>query len=128
MATAEQIATVRALIPDTDEPYMFSDPELAAYIDSNDGDLYLATADALEALATKMVFAGGASEVRTDDLTVKDSTSIDLIYARAQRMRDKSAAALSDEFQIVYPFGGDIIPEATPSPYGEPWRWGRVRW
>ncbi len=128
MATAEDILVVRALIPDTDEPYMFSDVELAMYIDTNDGDLYLATADALEALATKMVFAGGATKVKTDDLSVEDSASIDLIYARAQRMRDKSAAGVTDEFQIVYPFGGDVIPEATPGMWNQPWRWGRVQW
>lgn len=128
MATAEEILAVRYLIPDTSTPYMFSDEELTVYLDTNDGDVYLAGATALETLATKMVFAGGATKIRTDDLSVEDKDSIDLIYKRAQALRDRSAAALSDDFQVVYPFGGDIVPEGTVMPWNRPWRWGREAW
>lgn len=127
MATPEQIAAVRALIPDNTAPYMFTNEELTVYIDANDGDAYLAAAQAIETLATKMILSGAASEVRTDDLTIKDTT-VDMLLARARDLRGIAAGALSDEFQVVYPFGHDAIPEATPAPWGGPWRWGRVTW
>lgn len=124
----DPVAQIRLLIPDETEPQMFTDAELQTYLDLAEGDIYLATAEALEALATKMVFAGGATKVSTDDLRIEDSETIKLLYDRAARFRDKSAAAVNDDFQVVYPFGGDVIPEATPAPWNQPWRWGRTTW
>ena len=39
MATTEEISAVRLLIADNTPPYAFSDEEISAAIDANDGDL-----------------------------------------------------------------------------------------
>lgn len=120
MATPEEINEVRLLIPDLGTPPHFSDSQITTFLELNDGDPYLAAADALDALATDLIMRGGASVVVTDDLRIEDKNTYSGLLDRAQRLRDKSAATLTDDFQIVYPLGNDngrCVPEATARPW-----------
>lgn len=113
----ELILEVRALIPDTSEPYMFTDQEIERYLHLNDNDPRKAALDAVDSLITEMAMRGDFSRVRTDDLQVDEESTLKWFMAKFQRMKDDVASAASDAFVMVYPIREPYCnPEATPWP------------
>lgn len=118
MATPEQIAALRVLIPDNTEPYMFEDAELAVFIDSNSGDLNLAAADALESIVNQMALTGKFTRVRTDDLQVSEEDTVAWFRSKAAGFRAKAEQQANEDFRVVYAFDNPLrrVPEATAWP------------
>lgn len=109
-------ATVRLLIPDLDEDNpIFSDPQIEIFLSLNNGDVRLAAAEALEVAATDeaMVF----KITRADDQSVNGVAGAKLLLERAAQLR---ADAWGGAFDVFYPVGPSVVPEATARPWG--WR------
>lgn len=110
------VENVRLLIPDLGDSPIFSDEQIETFLDLNEFDVYLAAADAIDVLASQMILDGGASTVRTDDLSISEKDGISGLSARASALREKSANTVNDDFQIVYPNKCGCTPEATARP------------
>lgn len=117
MATEADIALVRLLIPDKEEPYYFTDEEIETLLDVNDDSTHLAAADAIDSIATQLVRDGGAATVRTDDLMISEKDGIAALYARAAGLREQAYSYVNDEFVLVFPEGLDCVPEASAKPW-----------
>jgi len=106
--------TVRLLVPDLGTPPVFEDDQIDALLLLNDGDAYLAAADALDIMVADMAMNGAAATVRTDDLSVNDKEGVAILALRAVRLREQSSALSGAEFQMVYPyeaFSTDLLSE-----------------
>lgn len=120
MATAEELAQIRALTNDTTmedydmsgEPrYALSDETLSAYLTlRGEGKIYGAAADALRAMAALEIRVGKSiqtEDLRTDGAKVGDALRMlaDDLEAKQKQLDDDEAAA--DAFEIVdgtYPY------------------------
>lgn len=114
----ENVATVtdqvRALIPDTGNPQVFTDTELGVYIDLAQDSPYIAAALALEAVATNDIMTYRI--LRTDDLAIDGVAGSKVLLDRARRLREQGGDF--DYFEIVYPGQSGVwAPEATANPW-----------
>src|SRR5690625_7612768 len=81
---------VRLLIPDTAEPYLFTDVEINAYLSISKDNIKRAAANALDAVASSTVVL--LKLVNTDDLTVDGAdVGIELSY-RVRALREGADA------------------------------------
>ncbi len=115
----DDVEKVRILIPDTEEPYRFTDDQIQAFLDISDGDVYLAAALAIDTIIGNLLNAGAGTLVRTDDLTVDTKNTLDYWSNRATRLRGESESGIFDYFEIVYPYSTTPVcrPEATTWPW-----------
>lgn len=111
------VPAVRLLIPDkgTGDDQIFNDTEIETFLELNDGDPRLAAAEALEVVATDeaLVF----KITRNDDHSVNGVAGAKLLLERAAQLR---ADAWGGAFDVFYPVGPSVVPEATARPWG--WR------
>jgi hypothetical protein len=92
---------VRALIGDTDETLLFlSDDELAVILTLNT-ELYLAVADALEVMATKMTII--QQKIKTLDLQTDGPAVAKVLMDRAKEIRSRieSPVTAGDDFELI---------------------------
>lgn len=108
---------VRLLIPDlgTGTDQIFTDEQVASFVTLGGDDVLIATAFALEVIATNEALT--YKYVKTDDLTVDGVKPASLIMERARQMREMSLAAVNDDFEIIFP----PIPRLTAPPEAAPW-------
>lgn len=111
------IGQVRLLIPDTAEPYTFTDDEIQAYLVINRDNLKRAAASALDAIASSTAML--LKNVRTDDMSVDGAATAKELRLRARALREEATAdevedAMNEGFQIVYP-------QYVPQVWGKPW-------
>lgn len=100
------VGQIRLLIPDTAEPYLFSDDELKAYLAISRDNIKRAAANAVDAIAGSTVML--LKLVKTDDLTVDGPAVSKELRARAAALRNEADAddmedAMSEGFQIINP-------------------------
>lgn len=100
------IGQVRLLIPDTAEPFTFTDEEIQAYLSISKDNIKRAAANALDAIASSTVML--LKLVKTDDLTVDGPAVGKELRLRARALRDEADAddledAMSEGFQIINP-------------------------
>lgn len=96
----DKIAEVRALIPDPmGAGQRFTDSELETYLELADDNVFLATALALEALATVIALQIKAN-VRSDDSSVTLNSSVAELRRRAAQLRQDSLD-LVEGFRLV---------------------------
>lgn len=117
------IAQVRALIGDDTDPYDYMDEQIQVLLNLNEDNVLITSAVLLE--RTAAIIAVKYMSVRTDDLSVDGKSAAALLMARAKALRDEDALAsdnaVSDYFEIVYPFGNcPVVPEGTTRPFS----WG----
>lgn len=114
MATA--IDKVRLLIADvdTDNP-VFVDEQIDTFLDINDGNIRLAAADALDAIATSEVLV--SKVIRTQDLQTDGAKVAAELRARAAQLRQLARdEAEPDVFDITNFPSGRRVPELTEYP------------
>lgn len=100
------IGQVRLLIPDTAEPFTFTDEEIQAYLSISKDNIKRAAANALDAIASSTVML--LKLVKTDDITVDGPAVGKELRLRARALRDEADAddledAMSEGFQIINP-------------------------
>lgn len=100
------IGQVRLLVPDTAEPFVFTDEEIQAYLSISKDNIKRAAANALDAIASSTVML--LKLVKTDDLTVDGPAVGKELRLRARALRDEADAddledAMSEGFQIINP-------------------------
>ena len=118
MADPADIATVRLLIVDVAElsdDRLFTDAQVAAFIDLNGGVIRLAAADALEAIAVSEVLV--SKKIRTQTLTTDGpavSAELRALAARQRQLHAETVAA-DDEgfFDVVDTVASPSHPEHT---------------
>lgn len=99
------VMQVRVIIPDTQSPYIFTDDELQAYLDIENGNVLRAAALAIETNAS--VLAENYISVRTDDLVVNGASAVEALLKRARALRERADAADdSSDIFLVVPFDG----------------------
>lgn len=107
------LAKVRALIPDTATPSVFTDNELDVYLELAENNVYIAAALAIEAVASSDVMVYRI--LRTDDLSVDGVAGAKVLLARAQDLRSQGGDF--EFFDIIYPVDSGLwAPEATARP------------
>lgn len=109
---ASDIGRVRLLTADfTEGAFILTDAHLQGYLDLNDGSVYLAAADALDAMATSEVLL--SKVIRTQDLAT-DGTKV------AADLRGKAVAlrAKADADGSFF----EIVPNEYTKHEGEEWR------
>lgn len=100
---------VRLLLNDVDDAaQVFTDDEIAAFLDLEGGNVKLAAAQAIDTNATNEVLA--SKVLRTQDLTTDGAKVADAMRAHAQRLRDQVTADDDGYFEIIEP-GPDCGPE-----------------
>jgi hypothetical protein len=115
---------LRLLIADvaTDETKrILSDQDVTDFLELNAGNVKLAAADALDAIATSEVLV--AKVIRTQDLATDGAKVAATLQARAASLRNQAVAEDpdADYFDLS---GGDCVPEHTNYPT-QPWHaWG----
>lgn len=121
MATADQIAAIRAIIGDDKTPYVFTDQQISAMFTAAGESLYMSSAILLERIAVDEALL--YRYIKTDDLTVDGTKTAEILLKRAARLRDQAEdedeAALSEAFTLVFP-----LDECTTPEYAEvcfPW-------
>lgn len=100
------IGQVRLLVPDTAEPFVFTDEEIQAYLSISKDNIKRAAANALDAIASSTVML--LKLVKTDDITVDGPAVGKELRLRARALRDEADAddledAMSEGFQIINP-------------------------
>ena len=120
---------IRALIPDVDEDnFVLTDALIDAYLAVSQDNVYIATALALEAIATDETLT--YKVVRTDDLSVDGTSGAKLLLDRAKGYR-AAAEQAEDAFQMVFPdqdpYGSATYPEASSRPWPYPLNRGILR-
>ena len=107
------VEQVRALIPDVNTPYVFSEQEIETYLSIAGDNVLRAAAFAIEANAS--VLAENYISVRTDDLAVNGAPTVEALLKRAKALRDEAdraeAAGAADFFTLVFPRECDRCPE-----------------
>lgn len=121
MATVEDIATVRLIISDPDgDTALLDNASVDAFLELNAGNVRLAAADALEAIAASEVLV--AKKIRTQTLTTDGpAVSAELRALAAQQRALAQAAVDADDeglFEIVDTLPGCTRPEATNEVWG----------
>lgn len=107
------VGQVRALIPDIEKvpnpndpygnpEYIFADDHLEAFLGLNDGDVYLAAADACEALGTSEAYI--AKVITTEDLQTDGAKLMDSFTRRARHLRDRANEKGEGSFFDVTPY------------------------
>ena len=122
MATAEDIDTVRLIISDPDGPdALLDESAIAAFVDLNGGNLRLAAADALDAIATSEALV--SKKIRTQTLTTDGPAVSAELRALADRQRALAQAVLDAEdvgvFDVV-----DTVPSCRRPELTEHEFWG----
>lgn len=97
------VAQVRAVIPDTGTPSIFTEPEIQTYLDIEGGNVLRAAALAIEANAS--VLAENYISVRTDDLSVNGAPTVEALLKRARALRERADKVDADFFTVVYDHG-----------------------
>lgn len=120
MANAEDIDTVRLIISDPDGPDALLDEyAIAAFVDLNGGNLRLAAADALDAIAISETLV--SKKIRTQTLTTDGPAVSAELRALADRQRALAQAVLDAEdegfFDVVDTLAPTCRPELTEHPY-----------
>src|SRR5690625_2777693 len=100
------IGQVRLLIPDTAEPFTFTDEEIQAYLSISKDNIKRAAANALDAIASSTVML--LTVVKTGDITGDGPAVGPELRWRARALRDEADAddledAMSEGFQIINP-------------------------
>lgn len=111
---------VRLLIADVNEANLvLDDAQITGYLSLNAGDVRLAAADALDAIASSEALI--SKVIRTQDLSTDGSKTAAALREHATRLRQQAADASDDDFafDVVYP--GQRRPELTGYPYSEVW-------
>lgn len=88
------IHKVRALLGDTQKPYMFEDVIIEAF--SDEANEYLVAAALLDAWYTSNVLNGAGSSIKTDDLSINQYNNYILLRDRAKDLRAKGEALLQE--------------------------------
>ena len=114
------VGKVRVVIQDVNEPYLFTDDEIAVFIELAGKNIFRASASAIYAIAVNEALT--YKYVKTDDLLIDGTKAADVLLKRAaalrQQAQDQDAQASDESFVIVYPFGDDCaVPEGTPRPW-----------
>lgn len=104
---------VRLLIADLDEAEpVVSDDIIGGYLALNDGNVMLAAADSLDAIATSEVLLG--KKIRTQDLNTDGPAVAAELRAQAAKLRTRAVEESgSGSFFDVIPFGPTGRPEGT---------------
>lgn len=98
---------VRLLINDVDSAHpVFSDAEIAAFLDLAAGVVLLAAAQALDTIADNEALT--SKVLKTQDLQTDGAKVADSLRARARALRDQHADSVDDDgfFDIVGPRDG----------------------
>ena len=116
MVDAAEIDTVRLIISDPDGPdALLDEGSIAGFIDLNGGNLRLAAADALDAIATSEVLV--SKKIRTQTLSTDGPAVSAELRALADRQRALAQAAVDAEdvgvFDVVDTVGSSCRPELT---------------
>jgi hypothetical protein len=89
------VQRVRLLISDSGTTQEFTDDEVQAFLDLEDGAIRLAAADALETLA------GRLQSVESDDIKIDGSKRAGVLMAQATKLREQHAATAGGSFTVV---------------------------
>lgn len=97
------IGRVRLLLNDVSEPYVFTDPEIAAFLELEDDSVKRAAAQAIDTNATNEALA--SKVLRTQDLATDGAKVADAMRKHADRLREQADKADDDAdegyFEIV---------------------------
>lgn len=100
MATPEDIATARLLIADLDTAnQLFTDSQVASFVDLEEGDVKLAAATALDAIASSEVLV--AKKIKTQDLTTDGPAVAKELRAHAALLRQQAYDGTEGHFEVV---------------------------
>lgn len=113
MVDATEIDTVRLIISDPDGPDALLDEwSIAGFIDLNGGNLRLAAADALDAIATSEVLV--SKKIRTQTLSTDGPAVSAELRALADRQRALAQAAVDAEDVGVFDVVDTLAPTCRP--------------
>jgi predicted phage-related endonuclease len=98
---ATAIGQVRALIPDVDEPnLLLADPQIAAFLAMEGDNVKLATAQALDVIASSEALV--SKKIRTQEGLTTDGPAVAKeLRARASELRRQVGEDDGDAFDIV---------------------------
>lgn len=120
-ATEEQIASVRLLIADVDDPPLLTDPQIATALTAEGGSDLRAAARCLEAIAVSEVLVG--KKIATQDLNTDGAAVARELRALAAQYRQQAR----DEDPDLGAFDGfdlaPVLPRRRPE-LTEPEVWG----
>lgn len=126
MAEPADIGTVRLLITDVatvEADQLFTDEQVAAFVDLNAGAVRLAAADALEAIAVSEVLV--SKKIRTQTLSTDGPAVAAELRALAARQRALHAEAVAAEDEGFFDVVDTVVsyrrPELTEHGYSEFW-------
>lgn len=109
------IGQVRLLLNDVAEPYVFDDPEIAAFLELEGHSVKRAAAQAIDTNATNEVLA--SKVLKTPNVTTDGAKAADAMRKHADRLRDQADKAddAADEgyFEIIPLNGQHCGPELT---------------
>lgn len=111
--TPDMIRGVRLYTADTDPNHQcFADTDLVDFLELNGGNIKLAAADVLDAIAVSEALIGKV--IRTQDLQTDGTKVAAQLQARARQLREQADADTSvDIFDVVYPPTGHTRPEGA---------------
>ena len=113
MVDATEIDTVRLIISDPDGPDALLDEwSIAGFIDLNGGNLRLAAADALDAIAISETLV--SKKIRTQTLTTDGPAVSAELRALADRQRALAQAAVDAEDVGVFDVVDTLAPTCRP--------------
>ena len=104
------LGTVRLLCTDRDPDHeIFSDEEIAVFLDLNEQDVRLAAADALDQIATSQALI--LKYIEVNGLKTNGQAVANALHQQAESLRSRAAAeaAEDDEYIDIIPGPGSII-------------------
>ena len=105
-----EVGKVRMLIPDrVEENAVFSDEEIAAYLEMNEANVRRAAAEALETIASDEAMT--LKVISTLDLTTNGASTSAAILERAKILRQQAAEADAGEEGGMFDYA-EMIPNA----------------
>jgi hypothetical protein len=113
-APATDAGKVRLLLNDVSQPWIFTDDEITAFLDLEDGNVKRAAAQAIDTNADNEALA--SKVLRTQDLSTDGAKVADALRKRAESLR---AQALVDEdqdggyFDVIDVIGDPIWPTSV---------------
>ena len=111
-------AQVRLLMADVGDTQYLTDEQIGQYVAMNMGNVRLAAADALDAIAVSEVLV--SKVITTQDLQTDGAKVADALRKQADRLRAQVSAFDQDDIFDVIPASPRRRPEGTERPY-EAW-------
>lgn len=110
------ISTVRLLISDLDDPPIFSDDEITAFLTLEGDAVKLAAAQALDAIASNEALV--SKRIRTLDLQTDGPAVAKELRAHATALRAQHAATVDADLEAEFEFTTELgqpgsVPELT---------------